>query len=1007
MRRIELPKLSVSSMLAGLVLGSAGLLVAALLTIMIVESRSTSLKSAQVLFTEIAGKTVLDTALALDSVSTLTDTASLAFSAFAEEPTHEAMRRDTPALKALLESNEQLMSAYIGYGDGAFHQLIAIRGNAFLLKKYAAPEHCAYIDRTIAPGEGSGRSQAWRFLDSSLAELSTRTDDAVTYDPRSRPWFAKARESRNSAFTTPYVFSSSRLPGITCAKAFPGGVIGVDVALAQLGELLARQHVAEHGRIWIFDERNRLVAFPGQGREEAYGDEAELPLAGDVADPVIRAVSARFDSEDISKPRQFYLDVEGEPHLVSLTPTDARYGLRFVVGVAAPLKDITGHISRMTRRIALASAACLLLLTPAFLLVSRLASRSVEALVRQAERVANFDFSPSPPLRTPVREVRQLAEACEAMKQTIRDRTERLHQTQERLELLVREGVALSAEKDLATLVTLIFETARDLTGADGGALYLMENDELGVEMLSLGSESVVLGGLSGHPAPRVMVRPAIMAFLNANSVLRSACEAYNAKDMITIREADLKLFPTGLPEEPTGHAIHSLIAAPIVTRQDEVLGVVQLFNPTCLATGHDCGEVADFVSSLTAQAAVTLDNRNLLNSLRDIFDALIQVIATSIDAKSPYTAGHCARVPVLAGMLADAANETEDGPLAAFHLDSEEDRRQLWIASWLHDCGKVTTPEYVVDKATKLETIYNRIHEVRMRFEVLRRDAEIAHLRRLLDGGSEPVDSLRRLEETLRELEEEFAFVAKCNIGGEFLSEEHERRLEAIAGRTWQRHFSDRLGISSEEQRARSGKEEPPLPATERLLSDQPEHLVPRHKNYKDILDATGHPVETPQYEYNRGELYNLRIQRGTLTAEERFKINEHTLSGMEMLQKIPFPANLGRVVEIATEHHETLIGTGYPLHKRKENLSVESRILAIADIFEALTASDRPYKQPKRLSEALRIMSFMCKDKHIDADLFEIFLRKGVFRQYAEQHLAPEQIDDIQVEDYLGRKD
>ena len=1007
MRRIELRRLSVSSMLAGLVLGTAGLLVAALLMIVIVESRSTSLKSAETLFTEIADKTVLDTALALDSVSTLTDTASLAFSAFAEEPTHKAMRRDTPALKALLDSNEQLMSAYIGYADGAFHQLIAIRDNAFLFQKYAAPEHSAFIDRTIAPGGESGRSQTWRFLDADLEEISTRTDAAVAYDPRSRPWFAQAKKSRHSAFTAPYVFSSSRLPGITCAKAFSGGVIGVDVTLAQLGELLARQHVAEHGRIWIFDEENQLVAFPGQASKEAEGDEAQLPLAAEAADPVIRAVSAHLDSMDISQPRQFYLDVAGEPHFVSLTPTDARYGLRFVVGVAAPLKDITRHISRMTRRIALASAVCLLLFAPAFLLVSRLASRSVEALVRQAERIANFDFSPSPPLRTPVREVRQLAEAYEALKQTVRDRTEKLRQTQERLELLVREGVALSAEKDLATLVTLIFDTARDLTGADGGALYLMENGELGVEMLSLGSESTVLGGLSGHPAPRVMVRPAIMSFLSANSVLRSACEAYNAKDIITIREADLKLFPTGLPEEPTDHAIHSLIAAPIVTRQDEVLGVVQLFNPACLATEDDCGEVADFVSSLTAQAAVTLDNRNLLNSLRDIFDSLIQVIATSIDAKSPYTAGHCARVPVLAEMLAEAAHETEDGPLAAFRLDSEEERRQLWTASWLHDCGKVTTPEYVVDKATKLETIYNRIHEVRMRFEVLRRDAEIAHLQRLLDGGHDPVDSLRRFEETLQELEAEFAFVAKCNIGGEYFSEEHEKRLETIAGRTWQRHFSDRLGISSEEQRARSGKDEPTLPATEHLLSDQPEHLVPRHKQYKDIMDASGHPVETPQYEYNRGELYNLRIQRGTLTEEERFKINEHTLSGMEMLQKVPFPPNLGRVVEIATEHHETLIGTGYPLHKSQENLSVESRILSIADIFEALTASDRPYKQPKRLSEALRIMSFMCKDKHIDADLFEIFLRKGVFRQYAKQYLSPEQIDDIRIEDYLERKD
>ncbi|MGE4292601.1 MAG: HD domain-containing phosphohydrolase [Desulfovibrio sp.] len=1004
LRRI---RFSLSSMIAGIVLGAILLMMTAFLAIMISESKKTSLVSAQTLFKEISAKTVLNIGLFMESVSTLTDAGSLAFSG-RPGATRETFRSDTRSMKVLLDTNDQLMSVYIGYTDGGFHQLIAVRGQRLILEKYAAPEGAAFIDRTIQAGPPGMRMQHWEFLDANLHAISARTEPDAGYDPRQRPWYSQATEANRCVFTAPYIFSSSRLPGITCAQPLPtgGGVLGMDLTLAQLGTMLSRQQVGDHGLIWIIDQNDRLVAFPGMASADADIETLELPLASQAEQSLIRAVSARLTQMKTPAEGSFFLEAEGEAHLVSLTATPPRYGLSLVVALATPLRDITGHIDSMALRIILACAACLFLLLPAVYIASRRASRSVEALARQTERISRFDFSASPRLRTSIREIQQLATACESMKETIRIRTEHLENTQKKLELLVREGVALSAEKDINALVSLIFQTAQQLTEADGGVLYLLEKGELGVEMLSLGDKSVVLGGLSDHPAPRVMVQPAIMEFLSRNSVLRSACEAFNGGTMLTVRADGLELFPTGLPEEPTGFPIHSLIAAPIITRRNEVLGVIQLFNPACLAEMDDCGEVAGFIGSLTAQAAVTLDNRNLVRSLRDIFDALIQVIATSIDAKSHYTAGHCRRVPAIAEMLAEAAHEVGQGPLADFRLDSENERRQLWIASWLHDCGKVTTPEYVVDKATKLETIYNRIHEVRMRFEVLRRDAEIAHLMRLAAGQGDSEASLRGLDQTIRVLEEEFAFVAECNIGGEFLSDERIERLQEIGKRTWQRHFSDLLGISGDEMRARGDAPEPRLPVTEALLSDRPEHLLPRHKQYTHIKDASGQPVETPAYEHNRGELYNLAIRRGTLTSEERFIINEHTLSGMEMLQKIPFPDHLGRVVEIATEHHETLIGTGYPLHKRADRLSTESRILAIADIFEALTASDRPYKQPKKLSEALRIMSFMRDDQHIDADLFDLFLRKGVYRAYAEAHLSPEQIDEVQIEKYLRKE-
>jgi len=329
--------------------------------------------------------------------------------------------------------------------------------------------------------------------------------------------------------------------------------------------------------------------------------------------------------------------------------------------------------------------------------------------------------------------------------------------------------------------------------------------------------------------------------------------------------------------------------------------------------------------------------------------------------------------------MLAEAACRSETGTYAEFDL-SEEQWYELHLAAWLHDCGKVTTPEYVVDKATKLETIYDRIHEIRMRFEVLRRDAEIEYLRKSREEGADEEALKAIFEAQCATLEEEFEFIAAHNIGGEFMPDEDIDRMEEIGNRTWLRHFDNVLGVSWEESK-RIG-ESKPLPAIEKLLDDRPEHLVA---------------------EYNRGERYNMAVKRGTLNEAERQKINDHISITIEMLEQLPFPKHLKNVPEFAGGHHEKMDGTGYPLGLKGEDMSIPARMMAIADIFEALTAADRPYKKAKKLSEALFILKMMTKDKHIDPLLFELFLKEGVYQQYAEEYLEPDQIDEIDINEYL----
>jgi len=385
------------------------------------------------------------------------------------------------------------------------------------------------------------------------------------------------------------------------------------------------------------------------------------------------------------------------------------------------------------------------------------------------------------------------------------------------------------------------------------------------------------------------------------------------------------------------------------------------------------------------------------------LLDSIIKVLADAIDSKSAYTGGHCKRVPEIAQKLTKVASDKKDGLFKEFSFESEDEWREFHIGAWLHDCGKVTTPEYVVDKSTKLETIYNRIHEIRTRFEVLYRDAQIVYLEEQLHNKDKK-QSLEKLHATQNKLIEEFEFLASANMGGEYMSEEKQERIKSIAKREWTRNFDDRLGLADVELLRYEGIEAKQTPAIERLLSDKQEHLIKRVNFDYESYKADGFKEEVPQYLYNYGEIYNLCVEKGTLTHEERFKINEHVIMTIKMLEQIPFPSQLNKIPEYAGTHHETMIGTGYPRKLSKKDLSIPARIMALADIFEALTASDRPYKKAKTLSESLKIMSFMVKDEHIDGDIFELFLNSGVYMEYAEAHLKPEQIDEVKIETYIS---
>lgn len=442
-----------------------------------------------------------------------------------------------------------------------------------------------------------------------------------------------------------------------------------------------------------------------------------------------------------------------------------------------------------------------------------------------------------------------------------------------------------------------------------------------------------------------------------------------------------------------------SVLRLPLRSRDGELQGLLELQ----FSEPPDAARVA-FCTALSGTAAVALETRSLIAAQKALFEAFIELIAGAIDAKSPYTGGHCARVPELAQGLAEAACAASEGPYAGFQL-SEQDWEALHLASWLHDCGKVTTPEYVVDKATKLETIHNRIHEVRMRFELLKAAAETAHWRARAEGG-DAAALQAQLEAQWAELDADFAFVAACNQGGEAMAPEDQERLQRIAQRHWRRTLDDRLGLSHDELRRCQAEPEQSLPCLEPLLADRPRHRIPRPEPQRlEPANPWGFTMAAPEWLADHGELHNLSISRGTLTAEERYTINAHIIHTIRMLSALPFPPHLQVVPEIAGGHHERLDGRGYPRSLRGDQMSPLARMMAIADVFEALTAADRPYKSGKPLSVALAIMAAMVREGHLDPDLFDLFVRGGVYRRYAERFLSADQIDAVDEAALLRR--
>ena len=560
----------------------------------------------------------------------------------------------------------------------------------------------------------------------------------------------------------------------------------------------------------------------------------------------------------------------------------------------------------------------------------------------------------------------------------------------EDLNLLFNIGIALSAEQDMDVLLESILTAAQEFCNAEGGTLYLMdqERNQLTFSILHNEKLKIKIGGTSSKKEtpfpPLYLYNPETNEpnYSNIATYAALTAQVVNVKDAYD-STSRFDFSGTHRFDEKSGYRSKSFLTVPLKTRTGQVVAVLQLINARAPS-----GETIPFsksmqklVEALSSHAAVAVDNQLLLTSQRNLLESFLEVIAHAIDEKSMYAGAHCQRVPVIARMLAFAAVMDQDGAFKDFEL-SDNEWYAFHLASWMHDCGKMKIPEYILDKATKLETVSNRIHEVRAKFEILYRDAHIDYLKKRLANTAPKEQLLAEFIDRIKKLEDDFAFLANSNLGYTPLSEDDIQRIYEIGKRTYHRHFDKTLGLSWDEMERLKGKMPPKTDPKETLLEDRPDHLFGG---------------------CNRGEVHNLIVPRGTLTEEETKKINSHIDATIEMLKEIPFPVYAKNVVEYAAAHHEHMDGTGFPNHLKREQMSVPARILGLADVFEALSASDRPYKKTKTLSEIVAIMSDMAKSGHLDPDVFNLFLTSGVYKEYAEQYMKPEQIDHVKISSYI----
>jgi len=950
----------------------------------------------------------------------------------------------TQDLIQLMTINRDIYSLYFTQKNGSIYTVINMNESPLLYDLYKAPKETKW---TILININN--KIEYTFLDKNQQKISSYTLDKK-YNPHSRPWYIAAVHATKPIVTEPYLFTNIQETGTTYAVQLKqkGFVFAIDFTVKRLNKLLSLQTYENNSEIFLFNKNGNKIASSltplSVAVEKGLNSQPELIKYTEEENRYIHNLAPLIISNEKDWV-PFDFNLAGIPMgysvgLIKLIAQKSALKIQFVNGhawnqIMELFKnrdiDIVQSIYKTPQREKIGTFTEPIYSFKNYFIMQKSAKRissikdlnSKKIAVIQGWAIEKFLTAKYPELKLVMFE--DLTTSILALSQ---GKVDAMIETKETYNYLCQQlyidnlettgwfkefdnnkpqSIYMMLQNNNPLLLSIINKTLKSITNEEKKQLskkWFSTNtknmhsqmiDPVLMDSLLKNNQKIISYDYEGEKYLSMFVKIGNNIYLGIKLESDILFEPYYASMKYSLIISIILL----LLAIPSIFLATNIIVKPIKALIEENDDVKHRRFDMVKKIDTNIVEFIELSESLVSMSQSIHDYQE---SQEALLNSIIKLIAEAVDAKSPYTGGHCKRVPEIAQMLVAKASESKEGVFKNFTLESEDDLREFEIGSWLHDCGKVTTPEYVVDKSTKLETINDRIHEIRTRFEVLWRDAQIEYLQAKLENKDDK-DALETLHATQAQLLEDFEFVASANVGGEYMSPDKQDRIRSIAKKEWLRHFDDSLGLGEVEILRYDKKNAANLPATEQLLSDKKQHIIKRENFDYDSYQKDGFKEEVPEHLYNYGEVYNLCIAKGTLSPEERFKINEHVIMTIKMLEKIPFPEQMTKIPEYAGTHHETLIGTGYPRKLLADELSIPARIMAIADVFEALTASDRPYKQAKTLSQSVKILSFMVKDKHLDEDIFKLFLKNDLHNIYAKRYLKPEQIDSVDIEEYL----
>ncbi|PTQ10402.1 metal-dependent phosphohydrolase [Vibrio splendidus] len=902
----------------------------------------------------------------------------------------------------IFKQNTNLVALFYGSEDGNFRIFRPLSSIKQRADNNAPAKATMMVSSTNLDGENF-----ITFLDGAHQVISTRQAESK-FNPTTRPWFRNAKPDGSIQLSEPYLFYFLQTNGITLSRRSLDGkhVVGADFTLKSLSSQISELAYSPQTRLALFDQHfnllgqhqldlsiPKLTSQPNNtSKTENTNNQTTGKLSGSEQDQSFFNVPKREQMEAlkasviaplISDEEKLNLNLKNVEYnlntwALTLTPVELTQNVTLYLAEATPHNELLSDlISMRDKQVAVAIGMLFICFAIVWFVANRL-SQPLNTLMQLTDNIARFDFRRTHYPKSMIQEVANLAHSIELMEHTLHD-----------LITLLRDT---AGNQEFSILAKNIAHQSYLITKAETIVLFTQSKEK---DVFDTAANLAILP-FKADINDFIKHTPWLLCQLKSGETIH-----LNREDNVlnyyqdSIFNSDLYLFP-------------------LLNREKLLVGIVAIGYERPITKMQ--ADKHAFLRELLSFAEIAKDNIDQMQQQKDMLNAFIELIASAIDTKSPYTGGHCQRVPELTKWLTQATID-DDRYYPQFSLDSKQ-WEELMLAAWLHDCGKVTTPEYVVDKATKLETIYDRIHEVRMRFELLKQQAETDYWKAIANGALQE-DQLKILEQSLSELDEEFAFVAECNLGGESMTDEQLERLDRIAKRQWKRTLDDQLGLSwsekerlneqqdtTEKSEAEPARKDQILPVMEPLLADKPEHKIPWDNGFSpaDVWQEA-FVLKPGEVKYNQGELHNLKVRRGTLNDEERFMINDHIIQTFTMLNKLPYPSYLQNIPDIASGHHERIDGKGYPRGLSEDQLPLPSRAMAIADVFEALTSSDRPYKKGKLLSESLNIMTDMATSGHIDPKLYLLFLENKIYDKYAERFLEAKQRCEIEPNEHIDR--